>query len=125
MNSCHIITLLSATALISSAWSQCPTKDAASPEYPLTYPMTSDRYAVQYQLGHGAWTDFRVYICSYGETLGSPYRTNSGYSLGSTSMSFVSIPPSPNTIIRMRVTKLFGNPFQFSYLVSARPSVNR
>ncbi|HEV8042532.1 MAG TPA: hypothetical protein VGP62_26885 [Bryobacteraceae bacterium] len=85
--------------------------------------MTSDRYAVQYQIGDGAWTNVRVYISYYGETLGSPYRSDSGYTVGSTSMSFVNIPVTSNTIVRLRVAKVFGTPFQFSDFVSVRPSV--
>ena len=75
---------------------QCPvTTDLATyPTPPLTYPMTSDRYAVQYQLGgSGTWTTAQVYISYYGGTNASPNRSSSGYDGTGHSMSFVSIPP--------------------------------
>ncbi len=88
-----------------------------------TYPRPSDNYAVQYQIGNGGWTTATVYISYYGQTTGSPYRTVSGYTAGTTSMSFTSIPARANTTVQLRVTKLFGTPFQASDHVSLRPSV--
>ena len=88
-----------------------------------TYPLPSDNYAVQYQIGNGAWTTATVYISYYGQTTGSPYRMVSGYTAGTTSLSFTSIPAQPNTTVQLRVTKLFGTPFQASDHVSLRPSV--
>src|ERR1019366_2487335 len=42
-------------------------KDATYRKPPLTYPMTSDRYTVQYQLGgSGTWTTAQVNISYYG-----------------------------------------------------------
>ena len=89
------------------ALAQCPTTDATLPSQPLTYPMTSDQYSVQYQIGGGGWTNATVYISYYGETDASPYRTNSGYTVGKTSMSFVSIPAQANAMVRLRVTNWF------------------
>ena len=89
----------------------------------ITYPRPSDNYAVQYQIGNGAWTAATVYISHYGQTTGSPYRTVSGYTAGTTSMSFTSIPAQANTTVQLRVTKKFGTPFQASDHVSLRPSV--
>jgi hypothetical protein len=43
--------LLVAFAGLASA--QCPVNDATDPATPLTYPMPSNRYAVQYQVGNG------------------------------------------------------------------------
>ncbi len=88
-----------------------------------TYPLASDNYAVQYQIGNGSWTTATVYISYYGQTTGSPYRNVSGYTAGTTSMSFASIPALANTTVRLRVNKLFGTPFQQSDHVSLRPSV--
>jgi hypothetical protein len=90
---------------------------------PLTYPMTSDRYAVQYKLGQGDWTDAQVYISYYGGTTSSPsvnYQT--GYTALETSMSFVSIPASASTLVQLRVTKKGGSGFQPSDHVYVRPS---
>jgi hypothetical protein len=92
------------------------------PTVPLTYPMTSDRYAVQYRLGFGDWTDARVYISYYGGTNASPNHSTSGYSTR-TSMSFVSIPARALMRVELRVTKLFDSGFQASDHVSVRPSV--
>ena len=87
---------------------------------PLTYPMTSDRYAVQYRLGSGDWTDAKVYISYYGGTNASPYRSSSGYA-PDTSMSFASIPASASTAVALRVTKLLGSAFPAINHVSVRP----
>ncbi len=104
------------------ALAQCPATDAKLPPVPLTYPMTSDQYTVQYQIGAGGWTKATVYISYYGETNGSPYRGNSGYTAGTTSMSFVSIPAQANAMVQLRVNKLVDAPFQASDQVSVRPS---
>jgi hypothetical protein len=95
---------------------------ALYPATPLTYPMTSDRYGVQYKLDDGAWTDARVYISSYGGSNSSPYVSYSGYTQTTTSMSFVSIPARANAYVQLRVTKLWNAPFQESDLLSVRPS---
>jgi uncharacterized protein (TIGR03437 family) len=111
------------TAFAAAAFAQCPiTTDAATyPASPLTYPMTSNRYAVQYQLdGSGTWTNAQVYISYYGGTNSSPLVSYSGYSTD-TSMSFVSIPANASTAVAIRVTKLWGS--NFPAQVSVRPSV--
>ncbi len=96
-------------------------KDATYPKTPLTYPMTSDRYAVQYQLGNsGTWTNAQVYISYYGGTYASPNRSSSGY-VTDTSMSFVSIPAGPGTAVALRVTKLWSSAFPAANHVSVRP----
>jgi hypothetical protein len=107
---------------------------------PLTYPMMSDRYAVQYSVGGGAWTSGKVYISYYGGTNASPWRRDSGYALPyqlpasstslirpdwETSMSFVSIPAAANAHVRLRVHKLFGATFDARDHLSVRPSVKR
>jgi hypothetical protein len=122
MKRIHAGTAVLLAACASSVFAQCPVNDATPPATPLTYPKTSDRYAVQYRIGSGAWTNAQVYISDYGATDGSPYRQDSGYSL-ETSMSFVSIPASSKANVQMRVTKLFDTPFQPGDHVSARPSV--
>jgi uncharacterized protein (TIGR03437 family) len=92
---------------------------------PLTYPMTSDRYAVQYQLGgSGTWTTAQVYISYYGGTNASPNRSFSAY-VADTSMSFVSIPAAANTTVALRVTKLFGSAFPAINQVSVRPKAKK
>jgi uncharacterized protein (TIGR03437 family) len=95
-------------------------KDATYRTPPLTYPMTSDRYSVQYQLGSGNWTDVKVYISYYGGTNASPFRSGSGY-VADTSMSFASIPAAANTAVALRVTKLWGTAFPAINHVSVRP----
>ena len=92
---------------------QCPvTSDTATyPNQPMTYPMTSNRYAVQYQLGGtGAWTNAQVYISYYGATNSSPYVSLSDYP-----------PAGPGTAVALRVTKLWGS--HFPAQVSARPTI--
>ncbi|HYW41820.1 MAG TPA: hypothetical protein VE959_03115 [Bryobacteraceae bacterium] len=119
--------LLAACASVGSAQPgtsnrpSCPVKSGST--QPLTYPRPSDFYAVQYQVGGGGWTDACVYISYYGETDASPYRGDSGYTVGKTSLSFVSIPARADTIVQLRVTKLVGTPFQPGDHVSVRPSV--
>ncbi len=95
-------------------------KDATYPAVPLQYPMTSDRYAVQYMLGTGAWTDARVYISYYGGTNATPFRSSSGYA-PDTSMSFAGITAAPSAALAIRVTKLWGSPFPAINHVSVRP----
>jgi hypothetical protein len=90
---------------------------------PQTYPMSSLTYSVQYQIDGGSWTTLMVYISFYGATMGSPFRNVSGYTPGTTSMSFTSIPLHPNALVKLRVTKLFGTPFQASDRVSLSPAV--
>jgi hypothetical protein len=90
---------------------------------PQTYPMPSGTYTVQYQIDGGSWTKPMVYISFYGATKGSPYRNVSGYLAGTTSMSFTSIPVHANALVKLRVTKLFGTPFEAGDHVSVRPSV--
>ena len=147
MNSCYVLVPLLLAALASGAVAQCPVStDPVStisekyPTTPLTYPMMSDRYAVQYSVGGGDWTTGKVYISYYGGTNASPWRRDSGYALPyqlpasstspvrpdwETSMSFVSIPARSNTNVRLRVSKLFGAPFNARDHLSVRPSVKR
>jgi hypothetical protein len=110
-------------ALAGLASAQCPQNDGQVVGGLKAYPRLSDNYAVQYQIGGGAWTTAAVYISYYGQTTGSPYRNVSPYTAGTTSMSFASIPTLPNASVQLRVTKLFGTPFQASDHVSVRPSV--
>ena len=115
---------LSRTILPNSSSPMCAAIPKATYlDTPLTYPMTSDRYAVQYKLGQGDWTDARVYISYYGGTDASPsvnYQT--GYTALETSMSFVSIPATAGTLVQLRVTKRGGSGFQQSDHVYVRPS---
>ena len=116
-----------APAQLISPTPQCAVvdKDATYRKPPLTYPMTSDRYAVQYQLGgSGTWTTAQVYISYYGATNASPNRSSSGY-VADTSMSFVSIPAAANTAVALRVTKLFGSAFPAINQVSVRPQAKK
>ena len=94
--------------------------DATYPSPPLSYPMISNRYAVQYQLGAGNWTDAVVHISYYGGTNASPNRSASTYA-PDTSMSFTSIPAAAGTPIALRVTKLWGSSFPAIDQVSVRP----
>jgi uncharacterized protein (TIGR03437 family) len=123
MNLGRASVLLTAVAAFSPA-QQCPvTTDADTyPNPPLTYPMISDRYSVQYQLGgSGTWTSAPVYISYYGGTNSSPYVKDSQYPADE-SMSFVSIPASPSTGVALRVTKIFGSNFPAISKMSVRPS---
>jgi hypothetical protein len=110
---------------------QCPATNAADmaaiyPSTPLTYPMTSDRYAVQYSLNGGGWTNAQVYISVYGGTNSSPYEPFTNYpSYPDTSMSFVSIPASANADVQLRVTNLWDAPFLASDNVSVRPKAKQ
>src|SRR5579862_3733475 len=122
---CALVSL--APAQLISPRPQCASadKDATYRKPPLTYPMTSDRYAVQYQLGaSGTWTTAQVYISYYGGTNASPNRSSSGY-VADTSMSFVSIPAAPNTAVALRVTKLFGSAFPAINQVTVRPQAKK
>src|ERR1035438_3358654 len=98
-------------AIASAAFAQdCPDTGivATYPNPPLTYPMSSNRYAVQYQLGNsGTWTNAQVYITYYGGTNSSPYIQASRYPADE-SMSFVSIPANSSTAVAVRVTKIWG-----------------
>ena len=92
------------------------------PDSPLSYPMSSDRYRVEYKLNGGAWTQATVNISHYGGTNSSPFFSFSGY-LPETSMSFTSIPVPSNALVQLRVTKLWDAPFLPSDHVAVRPSV--
>jgi hypothetical protein len=144
---CHVVVPLLLAALASVVSAQCPAStDPVStpaeqyPTTPLRYPMMSDRYAVKYSVGDGAWTVGNVYVSYYGGTNASPWRRDSGYSLPyqlpasstspvtpdwETSMSFVSVPAAANTQVRLRVTKLFGAPFEARDQLSVRPRIKR
>ena len=123
MNQRIVSLFLLPAALASLAWcQQCPAIDAVTyPTTPLTYPMTSNRYAVQYKLGSGSFTDAQVYISSYGGTNSSPYAQASRYA-PDTSMSFANIPAGASTAVTLRVTKLFGSAFPAIGHVSVRPT---
>jgi hypothetical protein len=102
----------------------CPeTSNAVTyPNQPLTYPMTSNRYAVQYQLGGaGTWTNAQVYISYYGGSNSSPYVNASGYPADE-SMSFVSIPAGASTAVAIRVSKIWGSNFPAISQMSVRPN---
>src|SRR5580692_7619131 len=112
MNPRHLVVQLLAGFAVAGFAQQCPitTEVATYPNPPLTYPMTSNRYAVQYQLGNsGTWTNAQVYISYYGGSNSSP-RVQGIYSADE-SMSFVSIPASASTAVAVRVTKIFGAAF--------------
>ena len=125
INPRHLIALLLLTAFASVTSAQqilnagCEVGPVAT--YPATsdidtYPMTSDRYAVQYKLGgERGWTDAHVYISKYGETEASPYRSDLGYTVGETSMSFASIPAGSNTSVELRVHLAIGFPCPWHY----------
>jgi hypothetical protein len=117
LNSRLLVVPLLFFAVASVAVAQdCPAVDAAIyPGFPggpptlLHYPMTSDRYAVQYKLGGGVWTNAQVYINVYGGTNTSPFESYTNYpSYPNTSMSFVSIPARANADVQLRVTLLSG-----------------
>jgi hypothetical protein len=92
------------------------------PTPPLNYPMPSDRYAVQYKVNGGTWTQANVNISYYGGSNSSPFFNFSGYSTD-TSFSFASIPAQSNALVEIRVSKLWDAPFLHSDHVSVRPSV--
>src|SRR5580698_3615127 len=98
MNRSVLLVMSLLTGFVPACFAQTDTNCAIAeanviyPNSPLAYPMPSDRYAVQYQLGSGPWTNAKVYISYYGATMASPFNTNSGYISNKTSMSFVSIP---------------------------------
>src|ERR1035438_3764201 len=130
MNPHYLLRLLALATFTSVCFAQLITptpacaqvdKDVTYPTPPLTYPMTSDRYAVQYQSGSGNWTDVKVYISYYGGTNATPNRSSSGYA-PDTSMSFASIPVSAGAAVALRVTKLWGSPFPAINHVSVRPT---
>jgi hypothetical protein len=96
---------------------------AANPNPPSVYPLTSDRYAVQYKIDGGTWTDARVYISIYGGTTASPFQPSTKYAAyPNTSMSFVSITAHPNANVQLRVTKLWDRAFLTSDHVYVRPA---
>jgi hypothetical protein len=98
----------------------------ANPNPPSIYPLTSDRYAVQYKIDGGKWTDARVYISIYGGTTASPFQPSTKYAAyPNTSMSFVSIPAHPNANVQLRVTKLWDGSFLASDHPYVRPAVKR
>jgi hypothetical protein len=128
MNLRHsLVALLLAVFASVGVGQECPATDAADmtaiyPSTPLTYPMTSDRYAVQYNVNGGGWTNAQVYISVYGGTNSSPYEPFTNYpAYPNTSMSFVSIPAGAGANIQLRVTKLWDAPFLASDNVSIRP----
>jgi uncharacterized protein (TIGR03437 family) len=90
------------------------------PSPPLTYPMTSDRYAVRYSVNGGAFTNAQVYISYYGGSNSSPFLPFSGYS-ATTSLSFASIPVQAGAAVQLRITKLWGAPFVAGDHLSVRP----
>src|SRR5580658_8149713 len=98
----HLLVPLLLAGFTSAAFAQCPDTDATItyPVTPLTYPLTSDRYAVQYQLNDEGWTNAQVYISYYGGTVASPFKSVSGYT-PETSQSFVSIPAGANTGVQI------------------------
>jgi uncharacterized protein (TIGR03437 family) len=113
--------LLLATATRVASAQTCPANEQATyPNPPLTYPMTSNRYAVQYKLGNSAnWTDARVYISYYGGSTSSP--EIKGIYSADESMSFVSVPAAASTAVALRVTKIFGSNFPAISQMSVRP----
>jgi len=117
-----IVPLLLAPLATAASAQQCPvTREAATyPDPPLTYPMISNRYAVQYKLDRGDWTDAQVHISYYGGTKASPYLASSHYP-PDTSMSFASIPTGASTTVALRITKLWGSTFPEINRVSIRP----
>jgi uncharacterized protein (TIGR03437 family) len=117
-------TLLLAVSASVALAQQCPvTTDVDTyPTTPLTYPMTSDRYSVQYQLGgSGPFTNAQVYVSYYGGTNASPYVNASRYPADE-SLSFVSIPAAASTSVAIRVTKIFGSNFPAISQMSVRPA---
>ena len=118
----HLLVPLLLAGFTSAAFAQCPytESDVTYPVTPLTYPMTSDRYAVQYQLDDEGWTNAQVYISYYGGTVASPLNSASGYT-PETSLSFVSIPAGANTGVQIRVT-ILGSGFLPGDPVYVRPS---
>jgi uncharacterized protein (TIGR03437 family) len=127
MNPRPVIVPLILCAFASVTFAQeCPVNEPATyPNPPLTYPMASNRYAVQYQLGgSGTWTNAQVYISYYGKTNSSPYLRASAFPADE-SMSFVSVPASASTAVALRVTKIFGSNFPAISQMSVRPSAKR
>jgi hypothetical protein len=121
--STNIALLIAFASLARAQECSVTTESPTYPNPPLTYPMISDRYAVQYQLaGSGTWTSAPVYISYYGGTNSSPFLNFAGYTKD-TSMSFVSIPANASTSVAVRVTKLFGTPFPTIDHLSVRPKV--
>lgn len=129
----YVMALLPITAFAGLALAQCPVKEPTgeTATYPgmsgsqfpsaLNYPLLSNRFAVQYSVGGGAWMPAKVYISYYGGTTATPSLSSSKYP-PDTSMSFVSIPARADIYVQLRVTKLFGVPFRSSDHVSIRPT---
>ncbi len=92
------------------------------PSPPLTYPMTSDRYAVQYSVNGAAFSSAQVYVSYYGGSNSSPFLPFSGYA-ATTSLSFVNIPVQANVTVQLRVTKLWNAPFVAGDQLSVRPRI--
>jgi hypothetical protein len=124
----HLVSLLLPALVASSApaqvWSapDCVTPQSGNtiyPAQPLTYPMTSDEYAVEVQAGvNGQTSSPRVYISKYGGSNSSPHLSYSHYKKltahQATSMSFVSIPVDPSGPTIIWVHKLRdGKPVRF------------
>ncbi len=102
----------------------CQILDPAKELYPITpvsYPATSDIYAVEYRLNGGTCTPATVHISVYGGTNASPYHTFSGYTQDFTSMSSVSIPAPGGKTVEIRVTKA-GADFPGPGQVMVRPT---
>src|SRR5579862_4317324 len=75
-----IVSLLFTFCASTASAQKCPAPDNAQyPPTPLTYPMSSDQYTVQYSVNGGTWTDARVYISIYGGTNSSPYEPYTNY----------------------------------------------
>ncbi len=121
----RMLRVISAISFAALAGAQCPVQDAQPPAAIKNYPLLSDRYSVQYSIAGGPFTDAKVYISYYGGSLASPPRTDSGYVALQESMSFTNITINPNTPIQLRVTKLFGTPFQAGDQVSVRPGAKK
>lgn len=92
------------------------------PAAPLKYPMSSDQYLVQYSPNGIAWTTAQNYISYYGGTNSSPWRSDSKYLNGPTSMSYASVPAKSNSYTYFRVTKLHDGPFRASDNPQIRPA---
>jgi hypothetical protein len=116
--------LLATLLLLTGAASAQQASDGGGtlPVKPLSYPMASDQYAVQYQINGGAWTNAMVFISYYGKTDASPERGDAPYVRGTTSMSFVSIPAQAGALVQLRVTKLATGPFLAPDHVTVRPT---
>ncbi len=123
----HVIVTFLLAAFASIAPAQCPlppNPDETYPSPPLTYPLPSTRYAVQYRVNGGIWTEANVFISQYGGTNASPSISFSPYGPNE-SQSFVSIPAGANANVQLQVTKLWDGSFRESDHVSVRPGVKQ